>query len=80
MEGLGGGGSVCVACLTLPLEEEDLQHWMLLEDSLRMKLHRWEQIPERITEKEGQRPDGTMPETHLLLISQLQEPTNPFCC
>ena len=69
---------VRVIHLTLPLEEGALQPWRLLKDSLREKLHEWEQIPERITQRQKQSPDGTMHEAHL--ISQLQEPTNPLCC
>ena len=45
---------------------------MLLEGSLRMKFHGWEQIQEN--HKWGQSPDATIFEVHPLWTSQLHEP------
>lgn len=65
--------------LTSPLEKKARkrryaqQPWMLLEGSLKMKLHGWEQIQEN--HKWGQSHDATILEVDPLWTSKLHEPT-----
>lgn len=79
---VSGGGAVSLIPSPPPHspEEGGLQPSMLLEESLRMRIHGgWDWISKAIAEKWGQSPDETMPEVHFRM-SQLHEPINLLRC